>query len=244
MARQADAIIIGAGVIGAATAFELCKRGYKTLNIDKLPGRGLRADEQLVRDRARALLVARGRRDGLRGLLLLAGLGALPRRRRRHGHRALHAVRHGAAQERHRPPREGPRATTATSASSTRSGTTPRSSRRSPSTRTDAFWPPRRPDDPHFWDEPQAELDGAIFTPGSGYVNDPAARHPQPAARGRGQGRRVPLPRRGRRDPPRRRPRRRRHADRRHRDRRAGRGQRRRARTRSSSTAWPASRTR
>ena len=39
MTRQADAIIIGAGVIGAATAFELCKRGYKTLNIDKLPSR-------------------------------------------------------------------------------------------------------------------------------------------------------------------------------------------------------------
>ena len=40
MARRADAIIIGAGVIGAATAFELCKRGYKTLNIDKLPTSG------------------------------------------------------------------------------------------------------------------------------------------------------------------------------------------------------------
>src|ERR1700761_6106717 len=40
MARQADAIIIGAGVIGAATAFELGKRGYKTLNIDKLPTSG------------------------------------------------------------------------------------------------------------------------------------------------------------------------------------------------------------
>ena len=40
MAKQADAIIIGAGVIGAATAFELTKRGYKTLNIDKLPASG------------------------------------------------------------------------------------------------------------------------------------------------------------------------------------------------------------
>ena len=40
MARQADAIIIGAGVIGAPTAFELGKRGYKTLNIDKLPSAG------------------------------------------------------------------------------------------------------------------------------------------------------------------------------------------------------------
>ncbi len=40
MGEKVDAIIIGAGVIGAATAFELCKRGYKTLNIDKLPSAG------------------------------------------------------------------------------------------------------------------------------------------------------------------------------------------------------------
>lgn len=35
MATTADAIIIGAGVIGAATAFELAKAGYKTLSVDK-----------------------------------------------------------------------------------------------------------------------------------------------------------------------------------------------------------------
>ena len=40
MKTTSDAIIIGAGVIGAATAFELCKRGYQTLNIDKLPAAG------------------------------------------------------------------------------------------------------------------------------------------------------------------------------------------------------------
>ena len=40
MNRTADAIIIGAGVIGSAVAFELAKRGYKTLNIDKLPTSG------------------------------------------------------------------------------------------------------------------------------------------------------------------------------------------------------------
>src|SRR5437870_4725828 len=39
-ARSYDAIVIGAGVIGAAVAFELCKRGYRTLNIDKLPAAG------------------------------------------------------------------------------------------------------------------------------------------------------------------------------------------------------------
>jgi sarcosine oxidase subunit beta len=38
--RQYDAIIIGAGIIGAALAFELAKRGHKTLNVDKLPSAG------------------------------------------------------------------------------------------------------------------------------------------------------------------------------------------------------------
>ncbi len=40
MTQKPDAIIIGAGVIGCAIAFEMTKRGYKTLNIDKLPTAG------------------------------------------------------------------------------------------------------------------------------------------------------------------------------------------------------------
>jgi len=40
MNKKADAIIVGAGVIGSSVAFELAKRGYKTLNIDKLPTSG------------------------------------------------------------------------------------------------------------------------------------------------------------------------------------------------------------
>ena len=35
-----DTLIIGAGIIGAATAFELAKLGYRTLNVDKLPAAG------------------------------------------------------------------------------------------------------------------------------------------------------------------------------------------------------------
>ena len=35
-----DAIIIGAGFIGGCTAYELSKRGWKTLSIDKLPEAG------------------------------------------------------------------------------------------------------------------------------------------------------------------------------------------------------------
>ena len=34
MTQNADVIIIGTGVIGSATAFELAKRGYKTLSVD------------------------------------------------------------------------------------------------------------------------------------------------------------------------------------------------------------------
>ena len=40
MAERYDAIIIGAGIIGAAIGYSLAKRGWKTLNIDKLPAAG------------------------------------------------------------------------------------------------------------------------------------------------------------------------------------------------------------
>lgn len=40
MDEQYDAIIIGAGIIGANIGFELSKAGYSTLNIDKLPAAG------------------------------------------------------------------------------------------------------------------------------------------------------------------------------------------------------------
>jgi len=39
-ASDYDAIIVGAGVIGAALGFELSRRGWRTLNIDKLPAAG------------------------------------------------------------------------------------------------------------------------------------------------------------------------------------------------------------
>jgi len=38
--REYDAIIIGAGIIGSCTAFELAKKGYRTLNVDKLSAAG------------------------------------------------------------------------------------------------------------------------------------------------------------------------------------------------------------
>ena len=38
--KQPDVIIIGAGIIGCTTAFELAKKGYQTLNVDMLSEAG------------------------------------------------------------------------------------------------------------------------------------------------------------------------------------------------------------
>jgi sarcosine oxidase subunit beta len=38
--KKYDAIVIGAGIIGCCVAFELAKKGYKTLGLDKLPASG------------------------------------------------------------------------------------------------------------------------------------------------------------------------------------------------------------
>ncbi len=40
MSKSYDTIIIGAGIIGCCTAFELAKRGYRCVNVDKLHGAG------------------------------------------------------------------------------------------------------------------------------------------------------------------------------------------------------------
>lgn len=40
MPKDYDAIVIGAGIIGCCTAFELAKKGWRTLNVDRLPGAG------------------------------------------------------------------------------------------------------------------------------------------------------------------------------------------------------------
>ena len=44
MSKRYDAIVIGAGIIGAATALELAKRGWRTLSLDKLPAAGSELD--------------------------------------------------------------------------------------------------------------------------------------------------------------------------------------------------------
>ena len=187
MTRKADAIIIGAGVIGASIAFELAKRGYHTLNIDKLPASGygptsnscaiVRAHYSSREGVAMAYEgffywqdwenyletldesgAAKYMQSGT--ILLKSGTG--------HHEKVLAHYRDlGVEYE------EWDNAEL---------------KRRIPIYDTSAFWPPRRPSDPHFWDQPEQELDGAIFTPGSGYVSDPqlATHNLQRAAEAKG----------------------------------------------------------
>jgi sarcosine oxidase subunit beta len=172
MSEEVDAIIIGAGVIGASIAFELSKRGYRTLNIDRLPAAGygptsnscsiVRAHYSSREGVAMAYegffywqdwpqYVGGEDESGLArymqsGTVLLGSNTGHHEKVLRH-YRDL-GVEHELwdnAELR----------------------------RRVPIYDTGAFWPPKRPDDPHFWDQAEGELDGAIYTPGSGYVNDP-----------------------------------------------------------------------
>jgi sarcosine oxidase subunit beta len=187
MTREVDAVIIGAGVIGAAIAFELANKGYRTLNIDKLPASGYGPTSNscaIVRahysshegvamayegffywqDWERYLGVtddagtARYMQSGT--ILLKSATG--------HHEKVLRHYRDlGVEYE------EWDNAEL---------------QRRIPIYDTHAFWPPKRPADPHFWDVAEQELDGAIFTPGSGYVNDPqlATHNLQRAAEAKG----------------------------------------------------------
>jgi glycine/D-amino acid oxidase-like deaminating enzyme len=170
--QRADAIIIGAGVIGAATAFELAKRGYKTLNIDKLPASGYGPTSNscaIVRAHYSSHDGVAMAYEGFKywedwenylGVVDDAGTAKymrsgtiLLKSATGHHEKVLKHYRDvGVEYE------EWDTATLR---------------QRMPVYDTHAFWPPKRPEDPHFWDPSEQELPGAIYTPGSGYMNDP-----------------------------------------------------------------------
>ncbi|MEA2250841.1 MAG: hypothetical protein QOG70_1083 [Solirubrobacteraceae bacterium] len=172
MAKEYDAVIIGAGVIGAATAFELARKGYRTLNIDKLPASGYGPTSNscaIVRAHYSSwdgvAMAYEGffywqDWDGYLGVVADAGTARYMQSgtillKSATGHHEKVLEHYRALGVEHE---EWDRSTLV---------------ERMPIYDTHAFWPPRRPSDPHFWDQPDAELDGAIYTPGSGYVNDP-----------------------------------------------------------------------
>ncbi len=172
MTREVDAVIIGAGVIGASIAFELSKRGYRTLNIDKLPASGYGPTSN-------SCAIVRAHYSSREGVAM-----------------AYEGFFYWQDWERYleAPDESGAAKYMQSGTILLKSGTGHHEKvlahyrdlgveyeewdnaelrRRIPIYDTSAFWPPRRPTDPHFWDQPEQQLDGAIFTPGSGYVSDP-----------------------------------------------------------------------
>ena len=189
MTRQADVVIIGAGIIGCTTAFELSKRGYRTLNVDKLAEAGsgstinscanIRAHYSTYEGVALAYdnfsyWKNWGRYLGLadpRGLARFVNCGTILLKTQ--GHRWEKILQHyrdiGVEHEEW-------------------NLTTLRE--RAPLYSTKSCFPPAPIEDSghSFWQDSDSHISGAIFTPGSGYVSDPrlATQNVQAAAEARG----------------------------------------------------------
>ena len=188
MGRDYDAVIIGAGVIGAATAFELAKLGYRTVSVDKLPAPGygstsnscaiVRASYSTWDGVAMAYEGFSYWDDWERylgvpdeaGLASFVNCGTVQLKTRRGEHWRKVLRQYDAVGVRYE------------------EWDVPTLLARLPLLSPGSFYPPKRPDDAHFWDEPVDELLGAIYTPESGYVSDPqlATRNLVTAARAHG----------------------------------------------------------
>lgn len=173
MSKKVDVIVIGAGIIGACTAYELARKGYKTLNIDKQPAAGAGSTSNSC-----AIVRAHySTEDGVamayegfkywlnfndylggvkdeRGLAKFMNVGSLLLKSQ--GHDWKKVKRHydavGVKYE------EWDNA---------------KIRKMVPVYNTMEYWPVKRPEDPSFFDDPQTELQGGIFCPEGGYVSDP-----------------------------------------------------------------------
>ena len=169
MSITTDIIIIGAGIIGTATAFELGKKGYSTINVDKLPAAGqgstgsssagIRTHYSTWDGVAMAYEgyfhwknweAYLGIRDD-RGLARFKNTGGLVLGNTSEKLPDLLSTV-GVEYE---------------------IWDLNRVKQRVPIYSDLDFSPPRRPEDETFFDQPSRKLDRAIYTPSSGYMSDP-----------------------------------------------------------------------
>ena len=174
MNKKYDAIIIGAGVIGCPIAYELAKMGYKTLNIDKLADAGegstaascaiVRAHYSTEDGVAMAYDGFKywldwenylGNAEDEKGLARYMNTGSIMLKSQGHDWRKVQknydAV--GVAYE---------------------EWSIEKVKEMVPIYDLHEHWPVKRPEDPDFFNEPTKVLDGALYCPEGGYVNDPA----------------------------------------------------------------------
>jgi sarcosine oxidase subunit beta len=174
MKKKYDAIIIGAGVIGTPIAYELAKMGYKILNIDKLSDAG----EGSTAGSCAIVRAHYSTEDGVamayegfkywldwenylgnvkdeKGLARFMNTGSILLKSQGHDWRKVqrHYDRVGVAYE---------------------EWSIAKIQEMVPVYDLHEFWPVRRPEDPHFFDEPKKILEGALFCPEGGYMSDPA----------------------------------------------------------------------
>jgi sarcosine oxidase subunit beta len=167
-----DAVIVGAGVIGAAVAFELGKRGWRTLNLDKAHASG-------VGPTAASCAIVRAHYSTWDGVAMAfenfhywedwanylefedeLGLARY--------HRSGTVLFKGADRHWEKVVEQFD-----TIGVPYEDWDTATLRARIPQYSTGAFWPPSRPGDDESWEQPGGDLEGAIYTPGSGYVSDP-----------------------------------------------------------------------
>lgn len=173
MDKGYDAIIIGAGIIGTAVGLELARKGWKTLNIDKLPavGYGSTSNSSAIirtyystldgtamayegyhywKDWARYVGVA-----DESGLAQFRECGSLVMKTAHNGY-LYHAIT--LSQQLGIPYQEL---------------TPAQIKERLPACDLSRYHPAKRPEDAGFAEPTGGELQGAVFWPQSGYVTDP-----------------------------------------------------------------------
>ncbi len=187
MENRYDAIVIGAGIIGCCVAFELCKKGRKTLNIDfqAAAGAGSTANScgnvrfyYSTRDGVAMAYESAWywhnwreylETEDLRGYAPFRNTGSVFIKSKgvdwNRVKRSFDDV--GVKYE------EWDLDTLR---------------QKIPVADFHSFYPPKRPDDPGFFDAPKDLLEGACYTPESGYVSDPmlATQNVEAAARAKG----------------------------------------------------------
>jgi sarcosine oxidase, subunit beta len=187
MSESADVVVIGAGILGTAITFELARRGYRCITVEKNAGAALGASGSSsacvrahFRTRPGVVMAYEGfhywadwrnylEADDESGTARYVRCGTIMLKGQ--DERYITVSQHyrdvGVPYE---------------------DWDLDALRKRVPYYDLRAFWPPRLPGDSGFWAEPQAELAGALFTPGSGYVADPqlAAHNLQRAAEARG----------------------------------------------------------